>query len=597
MVDIEQVTIDISMPSDEVRVVAMQPFVRLKTIEPFQWESSKVNAQLKAINHTLNIAQNDFGGGSANFTLFPEYSIPGKAGVTVIDERVTSDDWSNEKVVIAGVHGLTKAEYGDICQQLAVNVSPVNGPNSMPDEQWVNCCLVWVKDRNGVVHRWAQPKIRPAWPEMNVTCNDMFCGSTMYVFECRYTPNDYPCRFVTFVCFDWVSSVAGMTICEEVLAQLNAMWNGSPTPLHWVFVIQHNTRPNHPAFLNSTYRFLTDANTFPFVERRDAVVIHANTAVSARPSRSGSGAFSACVCSPSAQIDCTGCRPTVCMQPVSLRGSDILERCKDVIFREMGECIHLFGVRVPRFVTPDATDRTYPLIGAQVHSSNDLVDPRLCGGPVPAAVKWINDSLDCITPLSETTLAGRPLKATAEAIEPTLIAGMRISDGRNAADRVNCAACSFSHGKESRNTSHQRNADLWGLIETDALKHVIHSLTSLGLTYNLDVVDTSLHGTLNCDAGYVEVVAIRGETHEDCRLHYDIAVPKVGIDPVLVIARDHDNLTPTPEEFSKFHEADSKRGLRFLDYYTLVTFCRNAKDKDTLRRSLNDLLPKDRRII
>ena len=504
MVDVEQVTIDISMPSDEVRAVAMQPFVRLKTIEPFQWEPSKVNAQLKAINQTLNIAHNGLGGGSANFTLFPEYSIPGKAGVTVIDERVTSDDWSNEKVVIAGVHGLTKAEYGDLCQHLAVNVSPANGPNSVPDEQWVNCCLVWVKDRNGVVHRWAQPKIRPAWPEMNVPCNDMFCGSTMYVFECRYTPYDYPCRFVIFVCFDWVASVAGMTVCEEVLAQLNAIWNGSPTPLHWVFVIQHNTRPNHPVFLNSTYRFLTDANTFPFVERRDAVVIHANTAVSARPSRSGSGAFSACVFSPNAQIDCKGCRPTVCMQPVSLRGSDILELCKDVIFREMGECIHLFGVRVPRFVTPDPTDRTYPLIGAQVHSSNDLVDPRLCGGPVPAAVKWINDSLDCIPPLSETTLAGRPLKAAAEAIEPTLIAGMRVSDGRNAADCVNWAACSLSHGKESRNTSHQRNADLWGLIETDALKHVIHSLTSLGLTYNLDVVDTSLHGTLNCDAGYVQ---------------------------------------------------------------------------------------------
>ena len=99
--------------------------------------------------------------------------------------------------------------------------------------------------------------------------------------------------------------------------------------------------------------------------------MHVNTAVSKLPSRTGDGGFSACVFSPSAPLDCDGCRPTVCMQPKSLRGSQNLGRCKDVVFREMGECIHVFRVRVPRFITPDATDRTYPLVNAQVHSVAD----------------------------------------------------------------------------------------------------------------------------------------------------------------------------------------------------------------------------------
>jgi hypothetical protein len=30
------------------------------------------------------------------------------------------------------------------------------------------------------------------------------------------------------------------------------------------------------------------------------------------------------------------------MQPEILRGNGVLGRCKDVVFREMGECIHLY---------------------------------------------------------------------------------------------------------------------------------------------------------------------------------------------------------------------------------------------------------------
>lgn len=542
------------------------------------------------------MAQSGFGGSFANFTLFPEYSIPGIAGAAVIEERVASGGWPNGSVIIAGVDGLTKAEYEDLTTQLNINVSPTNAPNSVPEGQWVNCCLVWVKDQDGHVRRWAQPKIRPAWTEMNVSYHDMFHGSTVYVFECQYTPSGYPCRFVTFVCFDWVASVANTTVCDKLLEQLNARWNGSPSPLHWVFVIQRNEKPNHSSFLSYTQKFLTEVGRYPFVERREAVVLHVNTAATPYPSRNGPGGFSACVFSPIAQFNCTGCRPTVCMQPLTLRGSDILHRarCKDVVFREMGECIHLFKVRVPRFVTPDATDKTYPLTNAQVYSTSEVTDPRLCGGSVPAVVKWLNDSLDCVTSLATTALAGCPLQTQAEAVQPIIISEIRALDGRTAANRVNWATC----GKEeSRNADRQQNADLWDQLETDALEHVIHSLTSLGLASVLDVRNSSLHGTIESDTGFIQVVAIRGETHGDCRRHYDSAIPKLTNDPVLVISQDRKNFKPTTQEYSKFYEPDSTHGLRFLDYQTLVSCCRDAENKDALKRCLDGFLPRDRRII
>ena len=321
MIDVEQVIVNAHIPSKEVRIVAMQPFIRFHsaTEEPFRWSEDAIGEQIAAIRRTLDIAQGGFSDCAANFTLFPEYAIPGIEGTTAINNRISADAWPNESVIIAGIHGISKAEYRNLCDHLAANVSPTNAPDSVLDGQWVNCCVIWVKDAEGVVQTWIQPKVRPAWPEMDVTCNDMFCGRNVYVFECQYEPSGYPCRFVTLICFDWVASVAGTTVCNELLTKLTELRMPNPTPLDLVFVVQHNPGPNHKTFLNSTYQFLTDANAHPFIERDKAIVIHANTAVSPHPVRTGSGGFTACVFSPSAQLDCSGCRPTVCMQPSSLR--------------------------------------------------------------------------------------------------------------------------------------------------------------------------------------------------------------------------------------------------------------------------------------
>ena len=600
MIAVEQVKINVRMPSDEVRVVAMQPFIRFRSDpdapprEPFRWSEDAVSEQLNGINRVLDISQGSFTNRGANFTLFPEYAVPGIEGVSIIKDRILEADWPKESIIIAGVHGITKSNYAELCDMLGAVVSQSNAPDSIRDDQWVNCGVIWVKDVDGTVNSWLQPKVRPAWQEMNVTCSDMFCGTTMYVFEGRYEPTGYPCRFVTFVCFDWVASPAGTTVWRELVTLLNDLQN--ETALDWVFVIQHNKKPNHASFLNNTYQFLTDTS-YAFVQRDKAIIVHANTAVSPQPVRNGQGGFSACVFSPSALLECSGNRPTVCTQPGSLRGSDILERCKDVVFREMGECIHVFSVRVPRFVNPDATDRTCPLPTAGVYDTHDSGDPRLCGGPVPAAVKWINDSLDIIRPMSATVLSSRPLKATAEAIEPSIVDGIRAINGHTAADRVNWAACSYSNGTESRSMIRRSNADLWSQPETDAMEHLLHSLTAIGMAYSLDVSDATLHGSIQIDEGFVQIVAIRGYTYQDCRRHYDSLVRQRGPDPILVIARDHDNFCAAPEEFLRLDEIEGERGLTFVDYQTLVNACRTEADTNTLREKLDAFLPGPHRII
>lgn len=599
MIDVEQIIVNVHIPSNEVRIVAMQPFIRFpsKQREPFQWSGDSVCGQLTAINRTLDIAQGALGASFANFTLFPEYAIPGVVGASAIHSKISSATWPNESIIIAGIHGLSKDEYRQLHDTLSAHISPSNSPDSVLDHQWVNCCVIWVKDCEGTVQTWIQPKVRPAWDEVNVTCNDMFCGTKVYVFECRYKPYDVPCKFVTMICFDWVASSSGATVCHEFLTKLTALVAPNLTPLDLVFVIQHNPGPNHPSFLNSTYQFLTDVTTHPFIERDKTIVVHANTAVSPRPIRSGLGGYSACVFSPSAHIDCSGCSPTVCMQPSSLRTSHILERCKDIVFREMGECIHAFTVRVPRFINPGVTDRTRPLSLAYVYATGDSMDPRLYGGPVPASVKWICDTLDSVEPLSTSSLQSCPLRDKAAAIEPDIINAIRSADGHKADHTVNLATCAFTRGEDSRDEERRHNADLWGRDEDDSLKHVLHALTSLGLAYSLEFEGTILHATMQGNEGYIQVVAIRGEKHEDCCHHYNrYILPLRRTDPVLVVSHDHYNLSPTPEEYSKIYDTGDQ-GLVFLDFQSLIRKCRISPDGQTLKEYLDALLPRQNRII
>lgn len=598
MIDVKLVPIDINVPSNFVRMVTMQPFIQIDSSqEPYRWEPAAQKSQMDAIARTLEVASDQSQGPPAKFTIFPEYSLPGSDAVNLVEAKLFSEEWPNETVVIAGVDGLSKSDYADLCQNLDVTIAPQNTPDRVQNNQWVNCCFIWVKDRHGNLQRWIQPKIRPAWPELKLRYSDMFQGSAVYVFECQYTPTRYPCRFLSLLCYDWVGRISDNTVSDEVLQQLNTQWFGNPKPLHWAFVIQYNPKPNHPSFLISTYNFLTDRTQYQFVERDYAAVIHVNTAVSNKPARLGHYAFSACIFSPDANFDCDCCRPTVCMQPASLRGESILSHCKDIVFREMGECIHSFEIRVPRFVKPDATDRSYPMVNAYVHGTGALDDPRLPGTFVPASVKWINDILDIIEKVSETDLNGCPLQVQAEKVEPDIITALRYTEPNIIESKMKLAVTDFSKGDKTRTENILKNPDAWEGNEAEGLVHIMHSLTALGLSYIIDATNSVLHASLDTNNGFIQVVAIKGETHQDCRQHFDSAISVSSPDPIIIITRDHSNLRPTRREVSKIFDTGLEAGLKILDYNSLISMCRDSNDTQELRGTLDGYLPKDRRII
>jgi len=110
---VDLVPLGVVLPRDRVGMVICQPYVQLNNEEPFCWRNAGAKAaQLEVISKTLEIARsNPHGLDRTHFTIFPEYSICGLDGVTLITEALTADNWSRRTIVIGGVDGLSKQDF------------------------------------------------------------------------------------------------------------------------------------------------------------------------------------------------------------------------------------------------------------------------------------------------------------------------------------------------------------------------------------------------------------------------------------------------------------------------------------------------------
>jgi hypothetical protein len=159
------------------------------------------------------------------------------------------------------------------------------------------------------------------------------------------------------------------------------------------------------------------------------------------------------------------------------------------------------------------------------------------------------------------------------------------------------AISAFERSTKTRENLLGQNPDNWGEIEAAGLENIVYSLTALGLVYAVDTADSSLHGTLDTDNGFVQVIAIKGETYEDCRLHFDTLFKAVNPDPILLIVQDRKNYVLTERELRKFYEFGDDAGPSFIDYHSLIALCRDAQDETSLKEKIDEYLPEFRRII
>lgn len=592
MLNIIEQDIDLVLPSSHVRMVLMQPFVHFERpyTEPYKWRDAKKAGQLQAIQRTLQIANPADDRSHSHFTIFPEYAIPGVDGVRTIDEAIQSREWPIDTVIIGGVDGLSQNEYSELCRMDDTEFDQCNAPQNIGNTEWVNSVITWTKDNQGNLRKWVQPKLEPSEIERNTPCQNMFHGRSVYIFKIKFD-NDVPCRFFSMVCFDWIAAINGISTQSLILSELNRRWgNSDPKSIHWVFVIQQNPKPNDRDFLVNTETFLLDHQDYQFVHKRFASVVLANNALQDGSCGREEGGFTSFVYEPNSPFVWDECRPTVSVCYNRYRDNGGFTRCRDVTFREMGPCIQCANVTVVPWLGARTRDRCSAIDGGSVYPlQTPCLDPRLPEKPVPASVKWVNDELDSIPLLSDGAMNCRPLEPQVQHSQTSVTDKYREIEEHILNNFVRLSTWIDSETLNQLRKQPFENADFWEKIEQEGLKHTVYVLSLLRLCHNTEVSGSVFHGTIQTPDGLLNIVAVRGPTHEECRKHFDHMVVASGSDPVIFVTHDEENLIPTEDELKKIYEVTGDTRLRHMAYAVLIDKCRQAASVQLLRGALADI--------
>lgn len=591
MINVETIDLTprgITLPSDRVGMVIAQPYLDLTANEPFRCKAGAKAGQLAVLAKTLAVARAvPHGAPKTHFTVFPEYSIPGLEGIALIDATLGAANWPDGTIVIGGTDALSKADFTTLAG-ISNNHLDIehNGLARIAANEWINCGITWIKATGGTVERWLQPKLSPAWLEQNVSYQDMFRGKSVFSFK-GLLENRTHYRFSTLVCFDWIATVDNKKVWQWVVDDLQqqAEQAQAELSLSWLFVIQHNPKPSHDTFLSQVCSFF-DQNTVPNVRRNDACLVFANNAGHPGPGHTTEFGGTSLIFSPQAQFAKPDCHSTFSNGGQHFRSSTLLALYRDVFFRERGACIHSFVQVNPRSLNVGAAGRTLPIERPFVFPINGSVDPRTPAAPVPACVKWLNDKLDTLDSLSDqyptATLAGQ-----ADTAHGQIIAALRAIPAQSATHAVKLAA----------GESKDEHADKWDTAEAEAVEHLVHTLDIIGLGFPNPRVGADLaHATAVINGQMVDLLAIRGNTHEGCIRHAMTFSP-LPRRQVLLVSRDRDN-TPWRRKFGSFLEpyipqlgqerrfTDPQGGSLHLGYEKLLDIFRNSSTQATMQGTI-----------
>jgi hypothetical protein len=579
----------VDFPSDRIGVVVAQTFPSLTTKEPFVCTPETAGEQIATIRRTLEVAKEcPHRQAKTHFTIFPEYSIPGLVGVAVVEASLGAADWPNGTVVIGGVTALTKEDYSSLIAAPNTAVTAAaNGLDQVKRNEWLNCSIIWVKSIEGIVERWVQPKLAPAWPEQKVHYKTMFHGGAIFLFRGRLE-NGAVYRFSTLICFDWIATIDSALLWRHVLADLakQATIADAEYSLSWFFVIQHNDKPHHDAFLSQIPEFF-DERTLPAVRRDRACVVFVNNAGKAVPGKSKTFGGTSLVFSAQTNFVRAECSPTFSSGGPRFRdNSTILNPYHDVVFRERGACIISFVQVNPGAAAAGAANRTIAVESAELFPIGTTVDPRVPSGAVPASVKWLNDQLDDL-PSVATILSTAPLKTEVATAHNTIVTALRTTDAGAIADALALAT-----------DTDIRDADTWDLVEVAALSLLVNAMEILAVGFANEPMTVGAPMSTITISGYTLAVAtVRGRSHESCLEH---AAAKLPSSPhqCLLISRDQENTgwNRIEENFLRREEAhlgmeakitDPGNNLLHLSYQDLLTVFRKAKTVDALGKAIH----------
>ena len=593
IIRVDLTTRGVVLPSDRVGMVMAQPHLCLTEGEPFVCLPNRKGSLMSALRRTLDVSRaNHHGLPKTHFTIFPEYSIPGIDGADEINEAVSAETWPVGTIVIGGVDALTKAEFQALANRPNTHLDDVNNaPARVAQAEWVNCGVTWVKAANGVVEKWLQPKIAPAWEELNISHQAMFRGNSIFAFKGTLN-NDARYRFSSLLCFDWIASIENRPLWRWVIDDLHAEAGEGELSLSWFFVIQKNPQPSHATFLGQVPSFF-DAGIIPNVRRERTCLVFANSAGRDTPGRSDRYGGASLIFTRNTRFQEESSRPTVSKGGIRFRNSEMLGNQRDAYFREKGACIHSF-VQANPDQAGGANARVFAVERPYVFPVDDTVDPRLPSDIVPGCVKWMNDELD-ITEGIGAAYPDRDLTPQANTEHAHVLTSLRQLDSK-----VTCNFITLSTPKSAyANGIRPDDADQWGPTQIESLNHVVHTITLMRVAAGAAAVAHSDrgHATVTLQGESLDLVAIRGKSHQECRDHAS-GFAGGARRKVLFVTRDRDNtqlgrragsfLQPQKAGIGQEQKVtDPDTGKIFIDYQSLLQLFQTSDTQAEMQGGLN----------
>lgn len=533
VIEVDLDVLGVRLPRGEVAMVVAQPHMVFVDQEPFTWVPEVRQRAFGCIDDTLAISRSrPHGADRTHFTIFPECTIPGLDGVDRITAAMQADNWPAETVVIGGVEGLTRDQFVELLQKENTTYDVVgNSLDRLMAHQWVNCIVTWVKLPTGKVCSWVQPKLSPAWAELDVRYMSMYQGHSIYVFKGTHSNANVPYQFATLLCFDWIGSTDTKRMWQWLLEGIctRAEQTGGTLPLTWLFVAQCNRAPSHASFMSQVGPFF-DPNHFPRVTRDETCLVMANVAGKGTPGMAEEFGQSAVIVTPN-RFSRPGCMPTYGNGGASQRGGNILENFRDAVFRERGACIHSYLVLHPSTLPPGAAGHQFAVHRPTVHPFGGVNDPRAPGAAVPAVVKWMNDELDEPSKSLAAMYEHLPLTATARGAHQRTVAKLRTVEAKALDNTMNFASL----------TASKVIPDEWNIEERRAVKHLLHTFSILDVAqYPLAFHGNGAQATIMKGETSLEIIAVTGASHEECDKHVLNCLP-AHRGQLVIVSRDDDN--------------------------------------------------------
>jgi len=378
-IKIIQVDLNIDLSSEQLCMIMVQPFFRLQqTINGFKIDRSILSAHKKLIQFTLELACKPLFGSTSyntNFVLFPELSLPNDM-ISEIRDRI-SDSWPCNSILIGGIEGINKKAYSILLGNS--DNSGEASDNLSGTGNYINCGIIFAKEKDDKVKMYLQPKIKASEKEQAI---GMIEGGHIFLFK---TPNY---NFLCLICFDFIGRdrSSPVPLIQNIMEKLSSYaLPGYSLNLDLVFILQYNESPSHRCFQESVRILLHEGKGK--IETRSVVFVNVGAECLGRSEQYGKSAFYF----PRG----TWTIPDERRYPVN--HTFALERtdygCERARFREDGPCVHSI-IYVPRkALSGDSGDIRYPLVPPPLcHKINS--DGSLEGGKaVPALEKIVSDNL------------------------------------------------------------------------------------------------------------------------------------------------------------------------------------------------------------